>query len=166
MGLDVLFGVVVAAFLAAWAIWLISISSDRRATILGTTVLVFLLAGAIVIVNGQRLDDQRDEYRADIERFIGEVEVAEEAAFAEQGSYTEDLSVVSEGPQAIDPGLLQMEVDLEPKLDGVSKDGYSVTGKIESQEYTLTVARSASGEIEETRTCSADASAGCIDGLW
>jgi hypothetical protein len=119
-----------------------------------------------VIINGQRLDDQRDEYRADIERFIGEVEVAEEAAFAEQGSYTEDLSVVSEGPQAIDPGLLQMEVDLEPDLDGVSKDGYSVTGKIESQEYTLTVARSASGEIEETRTCSADASAGCIDGLW
>ena len=166
MGLDVLFGVVVAGFLAAWSIWMISISNDRRATILGTTVLVGLLAVAIIVINTQRLDDQRDSYRDDIVAFIDEAAAEEEEAFTEQETYVEDVPAVAEGDRPIDGGVLQMEVALEPELDGASREGYSVSGKIESEEYTLTVSRTADGGTEEARTCSANESAGCVDEVW
>lgn len=165
MSLELLFGLAIALFLVAWALWLFAVTSGFRLGMIGAPILVVVLAAAVVILNGERGDQQSEDYRERIEQFIAEVRSAQEATYEAEGEYADELPELDEQLLTIDGGVLQEEKTLEPTLT-TSESGYTVTGVIEGESYSLEVERTGSGQAQETRTCTAAPDAGCVDGQW
>lgn len=165
MGQELLFGLMLLALLAAWLFWVVSIASDSRAGMMASPVAVAVLVGAVVVVNGERQDSQRRDFRAQIERFIDEVVASEKQAYRTKGAYTDELPKLGDEVLSSDGGPLQDEKTIESSLSAEGNQ-FTVTGKIDSESYTLEVIRSKSGQLEETRTCRASVAAGCNDGEW
>jgi hypothetical protein len=164
MSIELLFGILMLVFIAAWGLWLFVISRHSKPAIIGGAGLLLVLATALVIVNGERIDNQRQEYRSKIEVFIERVSEAQEVEHRAQGSYSNRLPELDEELLRYEGGLLQEERDLSPRL-AADGDEYTVSGQIASEAFTLEVERRG-GETVETRTCSASAEAGCVDGAW
>lgn len=164
MNWELVFGLTIVLLLVAWGLWMLAISKGSRAGMVGGFVGVLVLCVCVVLVNGRRSDVKLEEYRTSIERFIDAVSASQEAAFEEDGEYLDELPEIDEALLAFDAGLFQTETELEPALE-VSRNGYTVTGTMGDQTYSLEVERIDEGTTEE-RTCSAAETAGCLAGEW
>jgi hypothetical protein len=166
MSMELLFGLALLLFLVAWGLWLLAISAGSRPGMIVGPVLVIALAAAVVVINGERGEEEREDYRIAIESLIDAVAEAQEAAYEADGAYTEDVPELRDRElTSYDTGLLVDTKDIDTTLV-VEEDSYTVSGALEDELYTLEVERSADGGVEETRTCVAAPEGGCVDGTW
>lgn len=175
MSLELLFGLALLAFLIAWIGWLIGISRGKRVPIIAGAVAVAAVGAAVVIINGQRQDQQREDFAEKITTYIGAVAEAQEEAYEADGAYKElpeDQEMVPEifgldgDLVTYEGGTLQENETIESTLIRPSKNEYSISGRLGDEEYELEVTRS--GEtVQEIRTCDVSGPVDrCVDGTW
>lgn len=166
MSLEVLFGILLLALIAVWGIWMVAIADGRRVgAIIGVPIILAALLAMTVLANNERSEQKREDYRGQIERFIEAVVASQDQAIAQTGAASDEMPDLDDELLEYDGGLLQEEETLEPSLSA-DKQGYTVSGTLGDQTYTLEVKSAQGGGSEEIRTCSALESAGCVDGSW
>lgn len=166
MGIELLFGLSILALVVAWALWLFWITRESNMGIIGGAVAVVLLAGLVVFVNYERQDEQREDYGDALRDYIAFVQEAQEQEFEQQGAYSEELPEVSEELGTYTGGALQDEQDLDPELTVPDQRSYALTVAVQGEVFTVTVDRTANGQVSEERTCEGSPEAGCVDGVW
>lgn len=175
MSLDLLFGLALLAFLLAWVGWLVGITRGGRIGIIGGSVAVLVIGVAIVLINGEREDQQREDFAEKIIRYLGAVADEQEAAYMADGAYLEppedssmipDLFGLSEELSTYEGGILQETEEVAAELTREREDTYTISGRLGDESYTLEVSRQA-GSVEQTRTCDVSGPvAACVDGSW
>lgn len=175
MSLDLLFGLALAAFLAAWVGWLIGITRGRRAPILGGAVAVLALGVAIVLINGEREDQQREDFAEKITAYLGAVAEKQEAVYEADGAYIEppededrllEVLGVDEQLRTYDGGVLQETETIEPGLTRETEDSYTASGRLGDESYTLEVSRRG-GSVQRSGSCDVSGPvATCVEGTW
>jgi hypothetical protein len=165
MDVELLFGLMLLAFIAVWALWLVAITRGFVPGVIGFLVGLLALFVGLVAINDERRDQQQERYGEALREFIAIVSEDQAAAWEQNGRYDGELPEL--GEEIIDhPGsIFEQEQTLEPDLSG-DRRGFEVQGSLGDQEFTRSVDRSRPGEPEETRTCTGTAAAGCDDGTW
>lgn len=92
MSLEVFFGILLLALLAVWGIWMVAIADGRRiGAIIGVPIILAALLAVTVLANNERSEQKREDYRAQIERFIDPVVAAQDQAIAQTGTASDEI---------------------------------------------------------------------------
>lgn len=175
MSLDLLFGLALIAFLVAWVAWLIGITRGQRIGIIGGAVAVVAVGVALVIINGQREEQQREDFAEKITAYLGAVAAGQEGAYDADGAYVDAPEDPTEIPEIFglspeqatyEGGALQETESVAGTLTRPTKNEYTIEGRLGDEEYELEVTRSG-GSVQETGTCDVSGPVDrCVDETW
>lgn len=175
MSLDLLFGLALIAFLVAWVAWLVGITRGMRIGIIGGAVAVVVVGAALVIINGQREDQQREDFAEKITAYLGAVAAGQEEAYDADGAYVDapedpieipEIFGLSPEQATYEGGVLQETESVEADLTRPAKDEYTISGRLGDESYTLEVSRQGDS-VQQTRTCDVSGPVDrCVDETW
>jgi hypothetical protein len=165
MGIETLFGLGVASFIAVWALWLVAISRGVVPGMVGLFAVLIGLFIGLFALNDERREEQQERYGAALREFFAIVSEDQAAVFDKTRSYSDELPELGEEVIEHPGSIFEQEQSLEPTLTA-DRNGFTVEGDLGDQSFSLRATRTPGGELEEERTCRGAAAAGCEDGSW
>lgn len=165
MDTEFLFAVLLILIPVTVIAWISTIGLEKSPPFFVAPLILIGLVTAIVLVNNERQDVQKEEFGPVITGFLSEVEAAQASYFQENDEYSTDLEELGVTPPTYDGGVLQTSETVEPTLASEGKTQFLTNGVIRAEEYELEVVGPPT-QAETTRTCSASAEGGCKDGTW